>query len=130
MRKLLHPISLLRVVGVLLCIFSYHSTRTFNSYSETFGVNLFRFRFGTPYDLSIYYTTAIGFAMLFLLNALRRNSSKARIGSMALSALGLFSLGNSWMEYSLGFSIPLTFMFPIVIASFEFRLIFWKQPNS
>jgi len=33
------------------------------------------------------------------------------------------------MEYSNGFSLPITFMFPIVIAIFEVRLIYRKAPH-
>lgn len=129
MATLLKPISLLRIIGVLLCTFSYYSTRTFNSHTEVWGLNLFRFNFGDTNDLTIYYSTAIGYLMLLVINALKRIPSRARVGSMALCAMGLFSLGNWWMEDTNGFSLPIIFMFPIVIAVFEVRLIYWSRPE-
>jgi hypothetical protein len=127
--RIFYPISVLRLVGVVLCIFSYQKTRYGMTTTETYGFNLFQLRFNNNIDLSLYYTTAIGFAVLLIINYLRRIPSKARIGSMVLSALSLASLGNYFLWVETGFGMPMTFMFPIVIALFELRLIFWKTAN-
>ncbi len=66
--RIFHPIAILRLVGVVLCIFSY-SRNTLGIFDFVeYGVNLFQFRFNTNLDLSLYYTTAVGFGLLLVLN--------------------------------------------------------------
>ncbi|MBC8404844.1 MAG: hypothetical protein H8E15_06440 [Planctomycetes bacterium] len=128
--RIFYPIAILRLVGAFLCIFSYQKTRYGMTTNETYAFNLFQIRFNNNIDLSLYYTTAIGFAMLLVINYLRRVPSKARMGSMILSAFALVSLGNHFLWTQTGIGMPLTIMLPPVVALFELRLIFWKAPRN
>ncbi len=115
--------SAFRLLGMFLSLCFYYSSSTGRSGFTTYGVNLFRFKIGGFEDLTIYSSTAIGFALLIAVNFIDRTPSKIRIASLALSALALASLANFWILVEFGNGLPFSFMFPIVIAVCELLIL-------